>query len=148
MIDAVIRTLDAIIRGLEMAINAIYRGFDFIINTIDRVSRRVAGLLLSGARLLFYICPFVSMVLIGSWERMDWLFWTGTIFLSLCIALFVRELLSEFKGVPSKGAELDKPQRYRVFVVVMFLNILAVGYFLFKNQTAIRSMLRGLGMQV
>lgn len=71
MIDAVIRALDALIKGVELAINEVYRGFDFLIETIDRVSRRIASLLLSGARLLFYVFPFGAMLAIGHGN--DWI---------------------------------------------------------------------------
>jgi uncharacterized membrane protein len=142
MIDALIRALDGVVKGLELAINAIYRAFDFIIETIDRVSRRIASLLLSGARLVFYVFPFGSMVAIGARERLTWLFWLGVTFFGLCMVLFIRELLAAIKGVSVSAGDLTKTQRDRVFISILIINLLALIYFCFSFQRELMSFLR------
>jgi hypothetical protein len=134
---AVLLVLDALIRGLELAVNIIYQTLDNLIEVIDRMARRIASLIYNGLRLLFYVFPFLSMIVIGDWEKLNWVWYIGIAFIALVIILFIRELLSQWLG-SDRSIEIDYAQRQRVFVLVLILNVATLGYFLLKFQNEIR----------
>jgi hypothetical protein len=134
---AVLLVLDALIRGLELAVNIIYRSLDNLIEVIDRMARRIASLIYNGLRLLFYIFPFLSMIVIGDWEELNWVWYIGIAFVALVVILFVRELLAQWLG-SDRTIEIDNTQKQRVFVLVLILNIATSGYFILKSQNEIR----------
>ncbi len=64
--EIVIRVLNAIIKSIEMFINAIVKVLDRAIVALETVSKKIISLFLSFFRLLFYILPFILFVTIGS----------------------------------------------------------------------------------
>jgi len=134
---AVLLVLDALIRGLELAVNIVYRSLDNLIEVIDRMARRIASLIYNGLRLLFYIFPFLSMIAIGDWEKLNWVWYIGIAFIALIVILFARELLAQWLG-SDRSVEIDNTQKQRVFILVLILNVAALGYFLLKFQYEIR----------
>ncbi len=134
---AILLVLDALIRALDLAVNTIYRGLDSLIEVVDRMARRIANLIYNGLRLLFYIFPFLSMILIGDWEGLNWLWYIGIAFVSLILILFVRELLAQWLG-SERSIEIDNTQKQRVFVLVLILNSAMLAYFFLKFQGEIK----------
>lgn len=137
--QAVLIVLDALIRGIELAINTIYRSLDNLIEVIDRMARRIAILIFNGLRLLFYVFPFLSMIVIGSWEELIWLWYVGIAFVALIAILFFRELLAQWLG-SNRAVEIDESQKQRVFVLVLLLNLTTVAYFILKFQNEIKAL--------
>ena len=136
----ILLVLDALIRGLELAVNIIYQSLDNLIEVIDRMARRIASLIYNGLRLLFYIFPFLSMIVIGDWEELNSVWYIGIAFVALIMILFVRELLAQWLG-SDRSIEIDDMQRQRVFVLVLILNLATLGYFLLKSQNEIKMIL-------
>ena len=130
--EIVIRVLNAIIKSIEMFINAIVKVLDRAIVALETVSKKIISLFLSFFRLLFYILPFILFVIIGSSNHWSLIYYVGIVVLGLVIVLFVRDFLIAFKNreeVEEKSSKIEKAGR--VFVIMLILNIITVTYSVF-----------------
>lgn len=152
--EMVIRVLNAIIKSIEMFINAIVKVLDRAIVALETVSKKIISLFLSFFRLLFYILPFILFVTIGSLNNWIVIYYIGIIVLGLVIILFVRDFLIAFKNreeVEEKNSKIEKAGR--VFFIILILNIITVTYSVFyylfgiKSEEYIRNALK-LAMEV
>jgi len=138
--EIVIRVLNAIIKSIEMFINAIVKVLDRAIVALETVSKKIISLFLSFFRLLFYILPFILFVTIGSSNNWIMIYYIGIIVLGLVIILFVRDFLIAFKNreeVEEKSSKIEKAGR--VFFIILILNIITVTYSVFYYLFGIRS---------
>jgi len=136
----VIRILNAIIKSIEIFINAIVKVLDRAIVALETVSKKIISLFLSFFRLLFYILPFILFVTIGSSNNWIMIYYIGIIVLGLVIILFVRDFLIAFKNreeVEEKSSKIEKAGR--VFFIILILNIITVTYSVFYYLFGIRS---------
>lgn len=138
--EIVIRVLNAIIKSIEIFINAIVKVLDRAIIALETVSKKIISLFLSFFRLLFYILPFILFVTIGSLNNWIVIRYIGIIVLGLVIILFVRDFLIAFKNreeVEEKSSKIEKAGR--VFFIILILNIITVTYSVFYYLFGIRS---------
>jgi hypothetical protein len=119
--------LDALIAGMNIAINSIYRVLDYVIETVERVSRQIVALLFAGTKLSFYAAPFIGMILIGRQRDQLWLSILGWSIIGLALILTVREFLAQSSGAAESGLRVEPHQAFRVFLLVLVLNVIIWG---------------------
>ncbi len=126
--EIVIRFLNAIIKSIEILINAFVKVLDRAIVAIETVSKKIMSLFLSFFRLLFYILPFILFVIIGSSKHWSLIYYIGVVVLGLVFVLFVRDFLITFKDreEEEKSSKIEKAGR--VIVIMIILNIITVTY--------------------
>ena len=123
MANFLIRLLDTLIAGINIAIELIYRVLSYVIETIERVSRQIVALLFAGIKLGFYAAPFVGMILIGAQRDQLWLSILGWSVIGLALILTAREFLAQSSGAAESGLRVEPPQAFRVFLFVLALNV-------------------------
>jgi len=126
--EMVVRFLNAIIKSIEILIDAFVKVLDRAIATIETVSKKILSLFLSFFRLLFYILPFILFVIIGSSKHWNLVFYIGVVVLGLVFVLFVRDFLITFKSREEEGESLKIEKAGRVIVIMIILNIITVTY--------------------
>lgn len=126
--EIVIRFLNAIIKSIEILINAFVKVLDRAIVAIETVSKKIMSLFLSFFRLLFYILPFILFVIIGSSKHWSLIYYIGVVVLGLVFVLFVRDFLITFKDreEEEKSSKIEKAGR--IIVIMIILNIITVTY--------------------
>ena len=99
ILDSIITTLDRLIKTLDIALNSFYKLLDYLIKTFEEVSKKILNLLTNILRVLFYIFPFLLMVIIGPQKDWKWMTITGWVILILVIILFLRDFMAAIRGV-------------------------------------------------
>ena len=146
--EMVIRFLNAIIKSIEILIDAFVKVLDRAIVTIETVSKKILSLFLSFFRLLFYILPFILFVIIGSSKHWSLIYYIGVVVLALVFVLFVRDFLITFKHSKEEGKSSKIEKAGRVIVIMIILNFItvtyAVVYYLFgiSSEEYIRNVLK------
>jgi hypothetical protein len=128
MASFLIRLLDALIAGMNIGINSIYRVLNYLIETVERVSRQIVALLFAGIKLGFYGAPFIGMVLIGRQRNQLWLSILGWSIIGLTLVLMLRDFLAQSSGEAESGLRAEPHQAFRVFLFVLALNVIVWGY--------------------
>ncbi len=127
--EKIIRALNLAINAIEIAVDAIIKVLDRTIIAIQRVSREIISLLLSIFRLLFYLLPFVLLVIIGLSKDWTLLYAVGGIILLFTATLFIRDILEVFREDDIKEEKEKKSEKAgRVIITILILNIVTVGY--------------------
>ncbi len=128
ILDSVVRALDQIIKMLDIVLNAFYKFLDYLIKTFEEVAKKILDLLTNLLRVVFYILPFIFMIIIGSKKNWFWMSITGWAVILFVLILFFRDFIAEIKG-DSKTSSQNLPiQSKRAFIVILVLNILVISY--------------------
>lgn len=126
--EMVIRFLNAIVKSIDILINAFVKVLDRAIVVIETVSKKIMSLFLSFFRLLFYILPFILFVIIGSLKHWSLIYYIGVVVLGLVFVLFVRDFLIMFKDREEKEKSSKIEKAGCVIVIMIILNIITVTY--------------------
>jgi len=126
--DLLIKALDNLIKGVDIALNSFYKFLDYLIKAFEEVSKKILQLIANIFRLGYYILPFIFMIILGARKGWNWMSITGWSVLILVTILFFRNFIAEFRGKIEH--ELEKPiiHARKIFVIVLLLNILLGGY--------------------
>lgn len=128
VLDSVVKSLDRIINMLDIALNAFYKFLDYLIKTFEEVAKKILDLLTNLLRVVFYVLPFIFMIVIGSQKNWLWMSITGWAVIIFVIVLFFRDFMAEIKGDNKSLAQNLPKQSKRAFVVILILNLLLVSY--------------------
>jgi hypothetical protein len=138
VLDKLVRALDLLGKTVEIFLSAIFKMLDYLIKTLEEVSKKILSLITSFLKLLFYVLPFVLMIVIGRLKEWTWMEITGYSVIGLVFILFMRDFISLSRGTQAAQPE-KSPYSRRVFLIVLVLNILLVGYSLMYYVAGINS---------
>ncbi|MGB8952608.1 MAG: hypothetical protein WCC06_08065 [Candidatus Aminicenantales bacterium] len=128
ILDSVVKTLDRIINMLDIALNAFYKFLDYLIKTFEEVAKKILDLLTNLLRVVFYILPFIFMIIIGSQKNWFWMSITGWAVIIFVLVLFFRDFIAEIKGDNKTSSQNMPIQSKRAFIVILILNVLLISY--------------------
>lgn len=128
ILDTTIKTLDRFIKTLDIVLNSLYKLLEYLIKTFEDVSKKILNLLTNVFRVLFYVLPFLLMILIGHQKDWKWMTLTGWTILILVMILFLRDFMAAVRGISANKEEEKSIYSKRGFYVVLILNILLASY--------------------
>lgn len=128
VLDSIVRSLDRIIKMLDIALNAFYKLLDYLIKTFEEVAKKILDLLTNLLRVVFYVLPFIFMIIIGSQKNWFWMSITGWAVIVFVLVLFFRDFIAEIKGDNKTSSQSSPIQSKRAFFVILILNVLLISY--------------------
>jgi hypothetical protein len=128
VLDTIIKVLDNLGRFVEVLLNSLYKLLDYLIKAFEEVSRKILNLITTILRLMYYILAFILMIILGPQKHWGWMTITGWSVIILVAILFTRDFIAEFRGRKESAPQQALSNPRRVFITVLILNLLMVGY--------------------